>query len=61
MTTKGNSRYQVHRNGAIPTENDPDVGCGYGKWKPSYLQRWNNPKTLLFVMCIFTLSQGESD
>ncbi|KAH3709196.1 hypothetical protein DPMN_068658 [Dreissena polymorpha] len=35
-----------------------DVKCGYGTCKPRTLQKFNNPKFLLFVMCVFTVSQG---
>lgn len=44
--------------GDYPPELEVDTGCGYGSWKPGFLQRFNNPKVLLFMMCIFTLSQG---
>ncbi|WAR17281.1 SO4C1-like protein [Mya arenaria] len=61
--------YEV--NGAVSTEqlsprseNDDesakydDVKCGYGSCKPERLQKCNNPKLLLAVMCVFAVSQG---
>ncbi|KAJ8307855.1 hypothetical protein KUTeg_014594 [Tegillarca granosa] len=35
-----------------------DLRCGYGKWKPGFLQRCNNPKCLLLCMSIFAMTQG---
>ncbi|KAK3593464.1 hypothetical protein CHS0354_020230 [Potamilus streckersoni] len=37
---------------------DPDVRCGYGKCKPRWLQKLNNSKLLLAVLCTFTTVQG---
>ncbi|CAH1774950.1 unnamed protein product [Owenia fusiformis] len=37
---------------------DPELSCGYGSCAPSMLQRCNNTKTFLVVMCIFSMIQG---
>ena len=37
---------------------DDDVRCGYGSCKPDGLQKLNNTKILVLVMCVFAFSQG---
>ncbi|KAL3892415.1 hypothetical protein ACJMK2_004625 [Sinanodonta woodiana] len=39
-------------------ESEVDVRCGYGQCKPRWLQKLNNPKVLLFLLCSFTLVQA---
>lgn len=39
---------------------DEEVRCGYSGCKPDGLQRFNNTKILVLVMCIFAFSQGKS-
>ena len=38
---------------------EDDVRCGYGQCKPDTLQKCNNPKILLAVMCVLAISQGK--
>lgn len=40
-------------------ELDDDVRCGYRGCKPDGLQKFNNTKILVLVMCIFAFSQGK--
>ena len=35
-----------------------EVKCGCGKFKPEFLQYFNNPKALLFFLCCFCMVQG---
>ena len=36
-----------------------DVRCGIRGCRPSFLQRFNNPKALCFCLCAYTLVQGK--
>ncbi|XP_074656444.1 solute carrier organic anion transporter family member 4A1-like [Tubulanus polymorphus] len=33
-------------------------GCGYGSCRPKTIQSWNNPKSILAVLCWFVIVQG---
>ncbi|KAK3598170.1 hypothetical protein CHS0354_008845 [Potamilus streckersoni] len=45
-------------NRVTDKESDLDVRCGYGNCKPGWLQKLNQPKILLALLCIFTALQG---
>ncbi|KAK3598167.1 hypothetical protein CHS0354_008841 [Potamilus streckersoni] len=40
------------------SESELDVRCGYGKCKPKWLQKLNNPQMLLSLLCIFAFVQA---
>lgn len=43
-------------------EEEPEVRCGLGKCRPTFLQTCNNSKMLLFIMSLVVFTQGmESD
>lgn len=43
----------------VKEDMDDDVSCGYSGCKPDGLQKFNNTKILVLVMCIFAFSQGK--
>ena len=40
-------------------DDDDEVKCGYGRWKPKCLQPMANAKALLAAICWFTFMQGK--
>ena len=36
-----------------------DIRCGFLRWRPRFLQRFNNPPCLLFFFSLYALSLGE--
>ena len=38
-------------------DSDPDVLCGFGAWRPTWIQKFANSKGYLFVHCILNLFQ----
>ena len=58
--TPDHSLDDKENGGVVDYEQEPEVDtqCGYGSCKPGFLQKFNNPKFLLVMMCIFTFSQG---
>ncbi|XP_048780929.2 solute carrier organic anion transporter family member 4C1-like isoform X3 [Ostrea edulis] len=39
-------------------ESQRDTRCGFGSYSPNCLQKFNNPKALLFFLCAFCMLQG---
>ena len=50
---------KMAKDQSVIEDNDLDVKCGYGKCKPSFLQRLNNPRFMLFTLCFVAISQGK--
>ena len=50
---------KMAKDQSVTEDNDLDVKCGYGKCKPSFLQRLNNPRFMLFTLCFVAISQGK--
>lgn len=62
MTTRNGTTYKVNNlddTGTGNKDDEYDVRCGYGSCKPNGLQKCNNPKLLLVLLCIFALGQGK--
>ncbi|XP_062608330.1 solute carrier organic anion transporter family member 4C1-like isoform X1 [Saccostrea cucullata] len=55
----------VHLNGNMSVKPKPmnmkedrEIRCGFGSYSPNCLQKFNNPKALLFFLCCFCTLQG---
>ena len=44
----------------IEDEEEIDTRCGYGKWKPEWLQKLNSPKILLIWLSSWAIVQGNT-
>lgn len=40
-------------------ESTKDIKCGYGPYSPNCMQKFNNPKALLFFLSCFCMLQGK--
>ena len=59
MKDTNSSTNNVCRNNLENTpEPEVDTQCGYGRCKLNFLQKFNNPKFLLVLLCIYSFSQG---
>lgn len=41
-------------------ESTKDIRCGYGPYSPNCMQKFNNPKALLFFLSCFCMLQGKN-
>lgn len=41
-------------------ESTKDIKCGYGPYSPNCMQKFNNPKALLFFLSCFCMLQGKN-
>lgn len=58
--TRGDITADTEGDITADTEGDIDVRCGYGSCHPGFLQRFNNSKFMLAVMCFYVFSQGKA-